>query len=103
MLQSLRTSVTSSGNPLSEAEMDRHTLKGLRDGAPGTSLHIDVDVEAQMHSLHLTRDRGSLLSEACRPGCKPGPVMPAEGPSTQSTCFAYSQYPSCAQPCSVMA
>jgi hypothetical protein len=32
VLQSLRTSVTSSGNPLSEAEMDRHTLKGLREG-----------------------------------------------------------------------
>lgn len=32
MLQSLRTNVTSSGNPLSEAEMDRHTLKGLREG-----------------------------------------------------------------------
>ena len=34
VLQSLRTSVTSSGNPLSEAEMDRHTLKGLREGGP---------------------------------------------------------------------
>lgn len=32
VLQSLRTSVSSSGNPLSEAEMDRHTLKGLREG-----------------------------------------------------------------------
>lgn len=37
VLQSLRTSVNSSGNPLSEAEMDRHTLKGLREGA-GTSM-----------------------------------------------------------------
>ena len=33
ILRQLRTSVSSGGNALSEAEMDRHTIRGLREDA----------------------------------------------------------------------